>query len=344
MKILYAIQGTGNGHISRALELVPSLKQLGEVDLLLSGTQSDIQLPWPVKYRFHGISFVFGKNGGIAILDSLRQFRPFRFVRDTLTLPLAEYDLVISDFEPVSAWAALLKNKKCLGLSHQASFFSASVPLPRKRDLLANFILKYYAYTPDRIGFHFKSYDDFIFPPIIRSKIRHATPVDKGHITLYLPAYADERLVEHLSGIANRAFEIFSKKAKSIVQHGHITIRPIQNDAFTESLISCHGLITGGGFETPAEAMYLGKKIMLIPMQNQYEQHANALAAKQLGCTLVREVNDRFSYRVRRWLEFDHAVQLQQPDPIPEILAEVLKYTNSETAVFGKISFQEKGA
>ena len=34
MKILYAIQGTGNGHISRAREIIPLLQKYGELDIL----------------------------------------------------------------------------------------------------------------------------------------------------------------------------------------------------------------------------------------------------------------------------------------------------------------------
>ena len=33
MKIFYAIQATGNGHISRAIQLYPYLQKFGEVDL-----------------------------------------------------------------------------------------------------------------------------------------------------------------------------------------------------------------------------------------------------------------------------------------------------------------------
>lgn len=53
MKILYAIQGTGNGHISRAREIVPLLQQYGTVDLLISGTQADVKLVQEVKYQLH---------------------------------------------------------------------------------------------------------------------------------------------------------------------------------------------------------------------------------------------------------------------------------------------------
>lgn len=61
MRILYAIQGTGNGHVCRAEDIVPLLMKKGEVDVLISGTQADVQLPFPIKYRFEGLSFIFGK-------------------------------------------------------------------------------------------------------------------------------------------------------------------------------------------------------------------------------------------------------------------------------------------
>ena len=61
MKILYAVQATGNGHLSRAMEIIPHLKKLGKTDILVSGIQSDIELPFDVKYKFKGLSFIFGK-------------------------------------------------------------------------------------------------------------------------------------------------------------------------------------------------------------------------------------------------------------------------------------------
>ncbi len=42
MKIFYAIQATGNGHISRAMELLPYLQTYGETDLFLSGANSSL--------------------------------------------------------------------------------------------------------------------------------------------------------------------------------------------------------------------------------------------------------------------------------------------------------------
>ena len=63
MKILFAIQGTGNGHLSRARDIYPELARYGEVDVLISGIQADVDVPFPVRYRKYGMSFIFGKRG-----------------------------------------------------------------------------------------------------------------------------------------------------------------------------------------------------------------------------------------------------------------------------------------
>src|SRR5438067_424845 len=145
MKILYAIQGTGNGHLSRSMDIVPLLQAKGEVDVLVSGIQGDLTLPFPVKYKFHGMGFVFGKKGGVDLWKSFYKSNLRKFLKEVNQLPVDEYDLVITDFEPVSAWACYLKNKTCIGLSHQAAVLADQAPLPDSSDLFGKLILKQYA-------------------------------------------------------------------------------------------------------------------------------------------------------------------------------------------------------
>ena len=74
MKIFYAVQATGNGHISRAMEILPHLKQYGEVDLFLSGANSTLQLDAPVKYRSKGVCFFYSNSGGLNYFQTVRVF------------------------------------------------------------------------------------------------------------------------------------------------------------------------------------------------------------------------------------------------------------------------------
>jgi uncharacterized protein (TIGR00661 family) len=121
MRILYAIQATGNGHLSRAHEILPHLYKIGQTDILLSGTQAEIQLNHPIKYRLKGLSFTFGKNGGVDIWNTYNEASILRLFKEYESLPVENYDLIINDFEPISAWAGLLKNIPCVSLSHQAA-------------------------------------------------------------------------------------------------------------------------------------------------------------------------------------------------------------------------------
>ena len=88
-------------------------------------------------------------------------------------------------------------------------------------------------------------------------------------------------------------WQIFSKRQKTPYEEGNVQIFPVNNnEAFNHSLANCEGLLTGGGFEGPAEALFLQKKVMMIPMKGQYEQQCNALAASKLGVLVIHQIDE----------------------------------------------------
>lgn len=324
MKILYAIQGTGNGHISRAREVIPHLLNYGQLDVLVSGRQAEVQLPYLIKYKKQGVGYTFGKHGGIDFIDSIQHLKPFRFLSDLMSFPVHDYDLIINDFEPITAWACKLKNKRCVALSHQAAFLSKRTPRPIKRNKISEKILKYYAPTSNKIGFHFKPYDSFIYTPIIRKEVRALEPKNNGHFTVYLPAHADEVLIPHLTKINDAQWQVFSKHSKTTYTQKNVTIRPIINNDFLISLATSEGLVTAGGFESPAEAIYLRKKVLSIPMLNQYEQSCNAEALKQMGVTVVKQIDETFIGRLKSWINFGHPISINYPDETAKIIQQLV--------------------
>lgn len=324
MKILFGIQGTGNGHISRAREIVPLLQQYGDVDLLVSGTEAEVSLSQQLKYKFHGFSFVFGKNGGVDNWATFKIMNLRQLLKDMHSLPLQDYDLIINDFEPVSAWACRLQKVPSVSLSHQCSFVSSKTPRPAKWNY-AEWLFKYYSPTTYHIGFHFERYDDFIHTPVIRSDIRRMETSDKGHYSVYLPAYSDKTLLKHLSQTRDVEWHIFSKRQKTPYREGNVHIFPVNNEAFNASLASCTGLLTGGGFEGPAEALFLGKKVLMIPMRGQYEQQCNALSASKLGVEVIHTIGPDFVQRINNWLANDKRVTVNFPDETAQIVDNMVK-------------------
>ncbi len=320
MKILYAIQGTGNGHVSRAREIIPHLVNNGELDVLISGTQSDVDINYPVKYKKHGWSFTFGKNGGVDFWDSWKQMRTPTLLKDIYSFPVNNYDLIINDFEPITAWACKLRGKHCVAMGHQAAFLSPKTPRPKRKNYFFEFVFHNYSPSNEAIGFHYEKYDDFIHTPIIRSDIRQLNPQNLGHITTYLPAHHDRFLVAKFNTIKEVKFEVFSKHTDTAYTNGNTHVFPINSEAYTKSLEGCMGLITAGGFEAPTEAIFLNKKVMIIPMAGQYEQHCNALGAEKAGCTVLTEINGDFLHQLSNWVEHAKPLSINYPDETAEII------------------------
>ncbi|HLR90673.1 MAG TPA: glycosyltransferase family protein [Balneolaceae bacterium] len=53
--------------------------------------------------------------------------------------------------------------------------------------------------------------------------------------------------------------------------NGNVLVKPVANRPFIERLSQSRTVITSAGFETCTEAMFLEKKLMVIPIKNQYE-------------------------------------------------------------------------
>lgn len=324
MKVLYAIQGTGNGHVSRANEIIPLLQNKCELDILISGTQADVGIIQPVKYNRKGFSFIFGKKGGIDFYKTIKQFQSKRFLNEIKNLPVQEYDLVINDFEPISAWACKIKNVPCIAMSHQYAVLHPASPKPARADPFAWMVLKYYAPCKTGVGFHFKSFAENIFTPVIRSEIRNATLTNLGHYTVYLPAYDDDKLVSFFSKFKNVQWQIFSKHTKKTYRLNNCSIQPVSAAAFTISFTSCAGILCGAGFETPAEALYMGKKLLIVPMKHQYEQHCNAAGAAELGVPVIKKLKKKYVHLVDAWINDSKVIQVDYQDETSKIIDQVL--------------------
>jgi uncharacterized protein (TIGR00661 family) len=333
MKILYAVQGTGNGHVTRAREVIPILKKNHDVDILISGTQADVGLPFEIKYQFHGLSFIFGKNGQVDIAETYKKSRLKQLMKDIKMLPVSEYDLVISDFEPVSSWACYLSGKPCISISHQAAVINKKSPKAKSFDPLGKTILRSYAPSTSQYGFHFLPYDANIFTPVIRAEVREKKLLNSGHYTVYLPAYDDERLVKILTMVENVQWQVFSKHNKKSFHQKNVWIRPINNDEFIDSMSRASGVFCGAGFETPAEALFLKKKLMVIPMKGQYEQQCNAEALKNLGVPVIKNLKKKQVQKIIDWVSNGKVIPVNYPDMTEKILTDIIERESKALSV-----------
>ncbi|ULT46188.1 hypothetical protein KRR40_12345 [Niabella defluvii] len=137
-------------------------------------------------------------------------------------------------------------------------------------------------------------------------------------MTVYLPSYCEPQLVEIFSGFKEHQFQIFSRQSRQDRTVGNITFKPVDKSQFNQSLIHCSAIITGGGFETPSEAIHLGKKIMAIPIRGQYEQCCNAAALRDMGVMTLEKINGNFANDFETWVNDYQPLQIDYSKSIPQ--------------------------
>ena len=317
MRILYGVQGTGNGHISRCRLMAKALQTEGvQVDYVLSGRDADAYFDMQEfgEYRcLPGLSFAT-KEGAIDLWATVNRSQPLQLLRDIRQLPLDDYDSIISDFEPVTAWAAKRQNRPVLGISHQASFRYA-VPQTGGTPV-ARFTMRHFAPVQQAIGLHWFHFGHPILPPIIETlEPAH----ESGDILVYLPFESPHAIYELLSRFKSARFVCFHPDFSIPVEQNNLRFMPLGRESFIKVLRGCNGVICNAGFELASEALTLGKRLLLKPLQGQFEQASNAMTLELLGLAHVMQQLD--PGQVRHWLNSEKTGQIHYPDVASAIAA-----------------------
>jgi uncharacterized protein (TIGR00661 family) len=310
MKIFYGVQGTGNGHITRARVMAKALYAAGiEVTFQFTGRPADKYFDMEIFKDYQtkaGLTFSIDK-GKINFCKTAFETNPIRFIKEVNSLDLSGYDLVLTDFEPVTAWAAKKQKKTTLGVGHQYAF---KYKVPRQgRDLPAEQVMKYFAPTNKSVGLHWHHFDQPIFPPIIEAA--ESAQKIKNKILVYLPFEDSQDVIDLLAPFVNFTFHVYSPELVPS-KIDHVICYPLSREGFQKNLSDCEGIITNSGFELASEALQLGKKILAKPIHGQMEQLANAAALEQLGYGQVMQ--DLDVNIIERWLRDASAVRVIYPD------------------------------
>ena len=311
MKIFYGVQGTGNGHITRARVMAKELFRAGfDVTFQFTGRAQNKFFDMEIFNGYQhctGLTFNTDK-GQVNYIKTVFQSKPIRFIKDVKALDFSDYDLLISDFEPVTAWAAKTQKKKILGIGHQYAF---NHKIPRTgSDPLADTVMKYFAPADISIGLHWHHFEQPILPPIIETAVVPQF-IKKNKILVYLPFEKPNHVLEYLAPFKDFKFFLYTPTTV-ISQYDHIVCNPLSRKGFQKDLVECAGIISNAGFELASEALQLGKKILVKPLHSQMEQISNAAALKQLG--YGQTMNTMNSETVEAWLKNHSAVRVTYPN------------------------------
>ena len=325
MKILYGIQGTGNGHITRARAMAKAFAKTDvNVDYFFSGRPANKYFDMSDfdDYRTReGFTFAI-ENGCVNKLATLKSIRIGQFIHDVKKLDLSGYDLVINDFEPISAWAAKLAKVPCVGISHQASFLTNKVP-SRNANMMTRLGLKLFAPASCYLGVHWFPYHQNIIPPFIEPvKSWQQDYYIENKILVYLPFENPQKIIQMLKHFPEFEFYCYHPQLQNETINQHIHLRSPCRIGFLNDLVSSSGTIGNAGFELSSEALRYGKKLLLKPLAGQFEQASNAFTlveaglATSMSCLNIDIVDDWLSQRGQHAINFP-----SDPTPLADWLA-----------------------
>jgi UDP-N-acetylglucosamine:LPS N-acetylglucosamine transferase len=99
-------------------------------------------------------------------------------------------------------------------------------------------------------------------------------------------------------------------------------------------MASGKAVLCGAGFETPAEAMFLKKNLLVIPMKNQYEQQCNAAALSEMGVPMLKSLKKKHIPLIENWLHNSKPVRVDYSNEteaiVQKLISEFLKNKQEE--------------
>lgn len=325
MKILFGIQGTGNGHVSRSTQIIEKLQEKGaQVDVIFSGCNDNKVYDKKIihaKGFFEGFTFAI-KNGAIQYLPTIKNISLFRFKNDVENLDTSGYDLIITDFEPITAMVAKKNNIPSIGVGHQYAF-AHNIPMNRF-NIPARLIMSHFAPADHTIGLHWHHFNQPIIPPIIPRTVKPSPKIEKNLILVYLPFEEREEIRKLLHPFSDYQFAVYGAiETPDPIEDGQIIWHPISKTRFFTDLSSCNGVLCNAGFELPSEALFLGKKLLVKPLKRQFEQLANASAIEKLKLGMTMNYLDRKHLAV--WLNSPSNSRKNYPDVAEKFATWLLK-------------------
>jgi uncharacterized protein (TIGR00661 family) len=295
MRILYGVSGEGSGHSSRALEIGRYLLGKGHELRMVSYDRGARNLQGTFRViEIEGLHIVSRNNRVRPVATLWHNFRrvpsALRRLR-ALRQELGDFspEVVITDFEPVTAWLAKIRGWPLISLDnqHRMRYMHYQSPLRLMLSrLLTESIIRIMVPSPDvALATTFyqgevKNNFTFLFPPILRREVLACQPSEGRHHLVYVTSVY-EQLVDILSTFSDQQFVVYGSGKQG--RSGNLHFKPFSAQGFLHDLASCRSVIATAGFTLISEALYLGKPYLALPMQGQFEQQLNALCLAELG-------------------------------------------------------------
>ncbi|MBI2138389.1 hypothetical protein HYU13_02275 [Candidatus Woesearchaeota archaeon] len=296
--ILFAVAGEGYGHAVRAKEVLNFLSKKHSLIIVGGGKAYQyLKSVYPIRDIGY-LSLIFG-NGRLSALKTfawnLLRF-PYLLAKSAKLIWLISSrkpDILLSDFEPFSRYAALLFRLPCLNIAFPfldpgvLRQMTAKGSLQKRIEFfLARAVVTLFSPVPQKtilpcfFPLPKASANTKVIPSIIREDILQKKPAKGNYFLVYATKAANPSLFDALQRLPYPCKVYGSKKDAEV---GNICYRKFDDVAYTEDLAGCMAFISTGSYNTLAEAIALRKPILAIPSKGYFERKMNSSMVEKLG-------------------------------------------------------------
>jgi uncharacterized protein (TIGR00661 family) len=302
MKFLFIIQGEGRGHSTQAIAFKEMVEKYGHsVELAIIGHRGDRPTTM-IKSNFENVAEIQSPN--LVYKKGQKHVSLFKTLKE-LILNIPKYvdsvkkigyyinlhkpDVVINFYESTfGVYRLLCRPKlKSFAVGHQFMFFHPnyismkSYPFQMWGAKIFTWLV---GYGSEKIALSFyeapKHKKIHVIPPILRKQVfENCGRITNGN---YVLAYCINSSYIHDLTFNNspKRLEIFAEVESVRHISNNVTIHPLNGEKFLEMMTDSDLVICTAGFETVAEALYLGKPVLMQPVFGHMEQEFNAKDAE----------------------------------------------------------------
>lgn len=315
MRIMFAVQGEGRGHLTQALAMARMLSQAGHhLTRVLVGSNSNRSLPAyfeagiaaPVT-RIASPGFVFHQGRGVCpmrtVAGCLRHLAGYRRSLGLIEEEIrsAQPDLIFNFLEPLLGLYNLLRPHPIpvVAVGHQFMIGHPEFVHVPRRSAQYRVMRRYIDLVgarSTRLALSFYPARNLpqrrliVSPPLLREGL-HELRVQHGNFLLiYL---LNHGYVADILDWSRRHPDVpihcfcdrpGAPEAESVTSS--LTLHRLSGVRFLEFMARSRAVVCTAGFETVSEAAYLGKSLLLVPVAQHVEQHLNALDAEHAGIAI----------------------------------------------------------
>lgn len=354
-KIAYGIQSFGLGHYSRSVATLEYLKSRGyEIEVFASGQV--YRLMKEHGYTTHYLSSIVFKfkdnhiNYSRSVLNFLLIDTPMGFftgyLRARRIIKKTKPDIIITDFEIHTAKVAYKLKIPLISIDNLHAITHTDAPLGveekyqkfKKNQVIGLnylipvadhfFILSFFPANPVRDNVS-------VIQPVLRDEVLRAKKnriAMKDHFIVYMSITTNTAIINSLKANSEQKFIVYGFNEERT--EGNIQFKKNSVDEFIYDLASSKGAVSCGGFSFMSESIFLGKPVLGIPIEGQFEMIMNCTYLNRFGYGdfvekitpgAVKHFIDRSGEYRQNLLKFDRPDNSESFRLIEEKIEELIK-------------------